>query len=494
MKKFLIAFVLLFALAVSLFAVLQVKTAANGKDVLYTEETLSGDVSHAEGIGLFLQLHCNNHLFWDVNLTAGQKPTTETEFAFLYKQPRADSEITPRFFLGLGFNSFHASGSGDILENHGTFQDQYDMIKDVADRTPNGESRTEIVKLTDYYEYYPLYVDIVLGDLNHNDMRVYNYSQSKYAGEIEKIFSVLEKTFSFPVLESDLQEITVEKRQDGSVASVRSSPSDKSTRGYLESASVVASDAVYFTAIPRLEDGTVAPYEGSYGLYTFPYDLLPYDAPYPGAADTYTEVKLEELELILPFHYEEEIVELSLSPDETELFLALRRTTDTGTEIELLVLDRESAREKERVLLHRGTGEGSVSVLNESADYRIYLVDYSILVVLDRRNGHWERALTVSDPSVRDFWLTNRYSKLHYELSTAYDGERIVIAAYSNEYATSSSSSSTSTLCSVYLSVYSENGNLYTGKFTASLDTGADIVYNNICKPVDGTSPVLTLP
>ncbi len=494
MKKYLVTFLLLLTVVLGLFITLQLITADTADQVVYTEETLSGDVSHAEGIELFLQLHCDRHLFWDVNLTTGQRPATETDFTFLYEEPRQKSEIPPRFSLGLGFNGFHASGSGDILENHGTFQGQYDMIKAVADRTPAGESRTEIVKLQDYYEYYPLYVDIVLGDLNHNDMRVYHYSQTKYAEEIETLFAVLEKTFSFPVLESDLQEITIEKRQDGSVASVRSNPSDKSTRGYLESTSVVASDAVYFTAIPRQENGTLAPYEGSYGLYTLPYELLPYDAPYPGAVDTYTKVHPEKLELVLPFRYEEEIVELSLSPDEKDLFLTLRRTTDTVKEIELLVLDRQSLCEKERVLLYRGNGEGSVSVLNESADYRIYLVDYRILVALDRRSGQWERTLTVSDPTVREFWLENRYGKLHYELSTAYDGERIVVAAYSNENGWNDYSYSASTLCSVYLSVYSEKGNLYTGKFTASLDTGTDIGYNSICKPVDGTSPVLTLP
>lgn len=502
MKKYLALFLSFIILSSAALIGVQVYAAGSSDDVVYTEHTIAGDKSEIDGIQLELELQCAKHLFWDVDLTLGEEIECDTKFSHIYNYDPPVSQGRQEFELSFGLNSFGSSSSGgDLLDHDDGFFGQRDMILDVASRTPAGEKHTETVRIADYYEYYPLYASVHIGDLWFDTDRDHASSDRKYGAQMEKLQSVLDETFRIPVLADDLREISVTKRQDGTVSEVYSSEPDK-PRTYLFSYAAIADDAVYFTVLPIVEGDSaevldVSQIRGGWGIYKFPYAITDYDAPYYAESNTMILFDTEKLSRVYPLEEGVIIEDFVLSEDASEFYLTTRRTKGDKDEIVLTVLDRETMSEKQSTVLFTCGADEYVHVHSYHDDFILYKIAYKKFAVIEKADGIWQTAFVVEDETITTYWSEQEYVTFSYGTMAEYDGERLAIVGFSNERGGMKSSGwdrEMSYLSSVYLSVYSEKGNLYTGKFVSSLDTGTFLQYNNICKPVDSSSPIVKLP
>lgn len=502
MKKYLALFLSFIILSSAALIGVQVYAAGSSDDVVYTEQTILGDKSEIDGIELFLELQCAEHLFWDVNLTLGEEIACDTKFSHIYDYDPPVSETRSEFELGFGLNTFGSSSSGDLLDDDNTLFGQRDMILDVASRTPAGKKHTETVRIADYYEYYPLSASIRIGDLWFDTNHDHIYSDRKYGAQMEKLHDVLEETFRIPVLADDLREISVTRRQDGTVSEIHSTESDDAPRIVLSSYAAISDDAVYFTVLPAVEGDTaevldVSQIKGGWGIYELPYSITDYDTPYYAESKSMIVFDIPKLSRVHPLEEGVTIEDFVLSEDASEFYLTTRRTGESEDEILLTVLDRKTITEKQSTLLFTCTPDDYIGVHSYHEDFILCKIAYRKFAVIEKADGVWQTAFVVEDGTIHDYWSNQEYVTFSYGTTADYDGERLAILGYSGERGGMKSSGwdrETNFLSSVYLSIYSEKGHLYTGKFVSSLDTGTFLQYNNICKPVDSSSPVLKLP
>ena len=83
MRKALIAFCLLFALAVGGMIAIHAEVNEVRDQVVITEEIIYGDKAAAEGLTILAQAALENgHLNWDTTYTIGEQPTSSTKFEY----------------------------------------------------------------------------------------------------------------------------------------------------------------------------------------------------------------------------------------------------------------------------------------------------------------------------------------------------------------------------------------------------------------------------
>ena len=393
MKKYFIIFLSLIVLFPSALAAVQIIAADDADRVIWSEQTIYGDKSELDGIEADFMLQCMEHLYWNIDLTLGENITSSADFKFVHTPKQIVTTRRNNFNIGFGFNSFGSSSNHDLLDGDNTFHGQYDMIKDIASRTPAGSKRTENVHLADYYEYYPMYLDFNIGDLHVYNDSYNDYRPTKYSALIDEIISVLEKTFRFRVSENDIQTVTVRKNADGAVVSIDSNPAEKSPRVYLESMSVVSGNAVYFTVNPVSEDGSEIGFDGEYGLYRIPYGIIEYEDKY-SSGNRYSDVRINEISMVYPLNEGTDVVNISTSPDESELYLTLRKES----EISLVVFDCATMSVKQNSPIFTCNSSSPVQMVDIEKDYLLYKVDFRTFALIDNHTGEWK---TKSKPIVQ---------------------------------------------------------------------------------------------
>lgn len=140
----------------------------------YTQQTLAGSPAAAEGLLMTDRLQCGTHLQWETVLHPGETLTQEP--AFHYQEAsggRILSSDRRKWSAGV-CNEFSASGgfAPEELEQSLGLGEGF-MTRpaaDVASRTPPGESRTETVRLSDYYSFYLLSMEGFLRDWDTEDV------------------------------------------------------------------------------------------------------------------------------------------------------------------------------------------------------------------------------------------------------------------------------------------------------------------------------------
>ena len=127
-------------------------------------------------------------------------------------------------------------------------------------------------------------------------------------------------------------------------------------------------------------------------------------------------------------------------------------------------------------------------------DFLVFKINWTTFAVIERSSGEWKTDFVITDESVSDFWSDQEYVNSAYGYGFDYDGERLAVMGCANQNNTITSDEPKSSYSSFYISIYSENGNIYTGKFISSLDTGTGLRYNYIVKPIDRYKPIIRLP
>lgn len=500
MKKYLVAFLAFLLLFVGMWIGVQASAMESSDEVIYTEHTIFGDAGEIDGIELELAYQCDRHLFWNIDLTLGEELLCDADFSTAYNNTSADSTSTSSFDLSYGLNGFGASSSGDILAQDDYFFGQRAMVEDVVSRTPAGEKHTETVRIADYYDFYPVSAYIRIGNLLYMDMdNRADYSDRIYGDITQQFYEKLNEVFRIPVMENDKQVITIQKRSDGTVSEVDSHSADENYVPYIESTSVIAEDAIYFTYLPNLaaseklgdNAGTNA-----WGIYRIPYALraISEDNLYYSSSKEYVDLMLDAFEMVYPLEQGVRVEAFGLSEDESVLYLTTRHPGEGEDTIMLTVVERETMTEQQSTKLFSCSPEDYVMVHSYHEDFILYKIAYEKFAVVENVDGIWQTAFVVEDATITDYWSNQEYVTFSYGTVADYDGERLAIVGYSNEYGGNGKTSASSYLTSFYLSIYSEKGQLYTGKFTSSLDTGTFLTYREICKPIETSSTVLRLP
>lgn len=307
MKKTFAIFAL--CLLVLLGGVIAVVTALHDDrdDIVVTAHDRTGDRSAAQGFTAQQSVRRGGHLLWDLTMDLGSPEESQTEFTYVKEDMGFPDQTMPDAISIMPPTSWASVADLDHLPAH--FEA---MAQDIASRTPEGETRTETILLSDYWDCYPLSVGLVTDDTS--------VTQEDYARD-----AAFTDFFRFPVLPGDTLEITVDPRPD---AMWQFSTQPDSTGMAFHVNSVMADETIFFSfrpgawPFPSFEN-----VPGGYGLYRL--DLT------DGRED------LNSLACIYPLPDGTFILDLALTPDGSRLVM----TTGNALGYACTVLDPETLEE-----------------------------------------------------------------------------------------------------------------------------------------------------
>ncbi len=172
--------------------------------ILFTEEVLEGNISTVSGMNLNYVSEMDNLHFWEVQVPLGSVEDASVSYEY-YSEPQYELYKSDRI-MEVAFINSSAIVSSLSVEESIDYHNEYltDAILDVASRATVGESYTETVLISDYYDYYPLYIELT----SMEDRAIWMDEETR---------DLLQAYFQYPVLEGHQCEITVSKLEDGGI-------------------------------------------------------------------------------------------------------------------------------------------------------------------------------------------------------------------------------------------------------------------------------------
>lgn len=416
MKKYLCILAAVLILSVGTLAAghLWVNSAREKVDI--REIVLEGNPAAAAG----LSITCHgsdqeNHLFWDTTFTPGR--TEQAETLFRLSAAGEDKSFSWPDFIRLDQASDEFSiSSMDLEQLDQAFPEcMIQPVLDVASRTAAGETRTETVRLADYYEFYPLTLDT-------NSIKYPNNSIFLSSEEMQW----LSEYFQVKVDAEETREVTVEKESDGRFASIEMSGS---SGDWLQSDGVITEQGIFLIAESVDDsgnpDGRLECRDGP-GVHLIRYQEDREDEP----VESYLE--LFEPQLFYPTG-SARALRLCISPDERELLLY---TQEEGALV-LTVLDAATGEVLQRLDLL----EEAVSPLNliETGGLHLAITETDAFSLVSREGGRYAQVLTGTLGLPEEGWMLLRTPYM-----LAWDGRRMALASANQHY---------------YSGTYSSNGN-----------------------------------
>ena len=409
--------------------------------VLIDADTLSGDPAAAEGIAVQVRAGCGGHLFWDTACRAGKNPSTQTDFSFSGAERRETRPRSPSLSLYVSCDGGVSGSDIDLLSD-----DQWGLTvrpaAALAERTAPGEKRTETLSLHDYYDVYPLFLDLSLPDCAYNGT--------------EELQKAVRDYFQFPVPEDHFVQVTVQKDGGGSVSNVEIS--SVGGTGTLSTASVVTESGCFLAFSGSFTDRASLDFSrvpGGYGLYYLPLEKSQ-------SQDCIVTLTAGAITRVFPIDEKaSEVYALAASADGEELFLFTREAEAFW----LTVLDASGTRQLQKFSF-MPAGEGSI--FWNQWFYPEFMViqtgEGNFALIRSDGEGGYETAFTC-DAGEDGFKL------LGHDAVFAYDGVRLA-AATPQDYS----------LCSFYLSVFEEGRLAYAGLYRHSLDLSPPADYAYRCR------------
>ena len=360
MKKRLICGALALILALGGFLTAHLLVLRSGEHITFEEKTRQGDFRAAQGLRMNTELtSLRNNLRWNTAMTMGQEPETDMKH-LLFRPGDAHTEkvATLRLDSYLDFGISSSPGYELDLDEH-LLKRIRTMVEDVAGRTPNGEWRVERVNLRDYYEFFPLELELYIpGHMIQDDVL-----EVKEEKSFRQDF---ENAFRFPVPEGYTRYVSVKKDGDGKIIEVHVGQYPvESDEGLYEAPTVQASDVAFSVGVQSVTteqylyfvvEAVHYLYEGSdtktepcdyshtpgYGVYRLP--LLPLKS------QDYRPLTMDDLELICPMEVENAPVSLAVDGEhlmvvtkEDGVYVLHVLNSKTGAEVQTLVLDEAPA-------------------------------------------------------------------------------------------------------------------------------------------------------
>lgn len=428
-------------------------------NIQFTQTVLYGNPKAAEGLELHYQSHYDNHLFWDTTWTIGTPAdTAETDYRFSAKEDRNVRSLEQSIRLEtMSYLTYY------VQEVPSGLQKAFDELQ--AETGP-GERNSRTIRLTDYYQYYPISGTIELdgmGQIHWDDS--YHSLQVKEnltpeADSTYRITKAFQDFFRIPVLSGDTMEITVSLSSNGSSTSTRSSYGSDTSYS-METESVVTADACYFTFGTRSSSGQyidTSLIPGGFGIYCLPY-----------SADG---IEPENLSMVYPLDPKTQVISMNLSSDQSALFLI---TEEPGgymfTEIQLATMET-----LQRFQINDAGGSIYDDMLHVTDDYfTFYGSDANdaggYRIFARNADGKFEFDFLIPSPSGEEREYFNFYS----DATFAYDGQRAAL--------TGTAVSTTHWSSAFTVAVYDETGMLYCGEYNTRQNCRQSSQGNYNCVP-----------
>lgn len=449
MKKLIALIFILVPLSFGVITAITVDINKNKDTVTYTEKTLYGDASFANGAVIQTSSTYQNHLVWDSVYTIGEKSETDFNFYFNHHYKNSKIDVTTFFLdnsvgISLNLNVTAAEQSG--LSK---------LVREIYDSLKYGEEKSTTVKLSDYYEYYPLEINLHLQSLNLNiseDSFASGNSLYTVSDQNEKkIYEDIRSFLKIPVIENEYVDVSVHKHSTGTTG-LGFSYADKSADHYsMSSLSVHNENAIYFTIGNRTENGATVDFShvpGGYGIYVLPY----------------TDATVQTEKLALAYSLDENATVTSMKLHGNKLLLTL---TENGISY-LETVEISTMTQLQKVKL----ADGEHYAVYTEEDFIVYVFNDKI-VVLEEKDGLYDIAF-ITDNSSSD---SSKDTYFYFRSSAAldFDGERLIIA----------DNASNSYECGFRVLVYTAEGLKYFGEYESSLDINSDATsYSSECHPL----------
>ena len=469
MKKSLILIIYLVALSVGIFSYAQ-GWVSQGREAITVEETvLYGDRSAAEGITVMNRTHCGFHMFWNTSYTVGEALAVKTEYEFHQNQLYEAAERRSDVQVYSNIN-YAMSGSVDLTDL-GANDMLIEAARDVATRTSDGETHEEEVFLKDYYQFYPIVLDLYLQEEEEN-----RYFEKHYISDYLKI----------PIPEDQKLRVSVTKDTYGRVNYVEQSTTKGDVK--INAGSVVVSGVgAYFSLSAFHESGEqIELPKGTLGIH-----FLPFATKEGVIVPAYEKIhRVYELE-------DETIQVLRLLKDPKEARLLLF-TKESGS-VMLSVIDMDTMKldqkievvkaagkpevaeeavngnEAEKAEETKGEQEGNEAVELELSELKVYdsfLVPifngYHFVLIERGPEGLYEVKFAGNLGQYREI----AEKLMIYDAVMDFDGSRLAVAVYQpnknlkldiDQYQYLPSHST-------YLMVFSQNGMAFAGRYDQSSD------------------------
>ena len=475
MKKVLALIAVLLIASVGIFCAVGATVNKDKDTVVITENILYGDKSAAEGITIKNQTRYDRHLFWDTTYTIGEPAKYDTEFWFSAVElrrnnPRNHMKIALEIDIAYGCDFYKPAEEQPGIER--AYKELYDAAKP-------GEELKRVIRLKDYYEYYPIGIEIDLPDTYWHGFAHENLHWTEEHNDYKYVWNAFNEFFKIPVPEDMIMEISISKGHNSNESTgIGSSFVDKDSY-YMSTVSTYSDSKCFFTINNRTNGGKsvdTSLIPGGYGIYAFSYG---------GEAKkkSKTGIDMDSLKMVYPLDEETVVVHLSMNTEKTKLLLL----TNDGEELLLTIIDATTMTELQKLSL--GAGDlyeireyGAEHEFYEGREFGSFIVLYlrgnKICLLVENKEGEYEHKFTVDSAEVKVMNSDFVYWKYP---SINYDGKRLVVVDYlfTGPYNNIPS-------CGYDVAVYEESGLTYYAEYGSSLSTHPYTDwYEENCLPAD---------
>lgn len=399
-KSFCVAAVLL-ALGAAFFVKAVYTVNGQSDDVVITENTLYGDPGTASGLNLRVTSQWQDYLVWDTvyNVENGE---TESDFSFYPYEKNWQEPVSAgvELWVPLGWGMARTSSLSHPFDPEGSALSE--VVKAVMERTAPGESRTETVRLSDYYEYFPLEFSI-----RRNDLNVHYNDDVKFYADF----------FHIPVPDWLTLEIELEKDETGDVIALECS-SEYSV--YFSGAFAFGQEGCYFSYYPENESEILTVETGAdYGIYYVPYLIEKYGS---------NSIDPEQTRMLCGLPSGLITVYMALNENLGELYLMTIEEQDYY--LNVYQMEQEKLIQKQKIFVRSISGEFG----EESNPYFAQLSVHDEGVLMVWKDGSF--ALAAHGEEEMKLWCLERHPGgemiFPYEHVWAFDGQRLAFASFAD--------------------------------------------------------------
>ncbi len=370
MRRYL--FLLAAALALSMGTLSAGHLWVNGaREKMDIQETVQmGDPAAAAGLSVACRTwDRDGHLLWDTTFTPGRTEGAETVFRLSVEEESEPLQWSDSVSLLQAGDDFSVI---DIINMPSMGVHRQELLlrplQDVAARTAAGETRTETVRLSDYYGHYPFVLDSNSGEYPNSSFSV---SSEEYTWLGEYIHVKVDETM--------VREVTVEKNGAGQVLSAAMSRREGDSAGELRSSGVITKQGIFLVAesvdSSGKPDGRLECRDGP-GVHLI-----------PSRSDNHVE--LLSPRLFYPTGDAHALL-LAATPDESELLLY---ACEDG-KLVLTVLDPATGAVLQRLDLLEQLAENSRLHLIEGDGLYLAVSSSDVFSLVRREDGGYRQVLT----------------------------------------------------------------------------------------------------
>lgn len=433
MKKSL-CFALIFMALWSFSLPLAIGWVDRGKEeIAVVEEVLFGDPAVAEGITFHTASCWEGHLLWNTMYTVGSGKEAESSFTFTSRKASGDwtaeKSVKLRPEGGAGFGSAFTDAATVVQTENLPFSQ---IIQAVAKEAAAGAEYSLQVRIGDYYENYPLVLDI-------------EGESIEYEGDYAKACNWLTDFFHIPTAE-DRYEVTVKKDAAGDLVYVSAQVNQGEQQVNITDASAFAQDGFYYTFC--LEDAQTkeeADRGQNRGIFFFPWEQRAQD-------EDFRHLDLTRARKVCEYSGDGVPLQMTLLEEEGRMYLTVRKKDEYFLcvyemgENELILRQRISLGRHRFDFCRMSPAEGGILFTWENNEFSF----------VTRENEESEEFC---------LWCRGEFPQASEELETGgrpfprenaclFNGERLALAAFERK-----------TNMDVMLAVYDRSGMLYSGLY-----------------------------